>query len=74
VACIDTVVVVFFWFWVSGKCIQQTIDGRLFFKRGFHESHSKEHLHRTQREWKRSASIADQRGVAEEGANDRERQ
>jgi hypothetical protein len=69
VACIDTVVVVLFWFWVSGKCIQRTIDGRLFFKQGFHESHSNEHLHRTQRDWKRSRSVADQRGSAEQGEN-----
>jgi hypothetical protein len=69
VACIDTVVVILFWFWVSGKCIQQTIDGRLFFKQRFHESHSNEHLHQTQRDRKRSHSIADKRGNAEEGQN-----
>lgn len=74
VACVDTVVVIFFWFWVSAKCIQQTIDGRLFFKQGFHESHSKDHLHRTQRDWNGSSSIANQRANVEEGANDTERQ
>ena len=32
-ASICTVLVVIFWLWVSFKCVQHTIDGRLFFEK-----------------------------------------
>ena len=61
IACIDTVVVLIMWLWVSGKCIQQTIDGRLFFEKGFHESSSKKGLDETQKAWKRNVCTAESR-------------
>ena len=51
------------WIWVSGKCIQQTIDGRLFFEKGFHESPSKRVLDDSQKEWKRNVSTAEKKDI-----------
>lgn len=62
VACIDTVVVVIMWIWVSVKCIQQTWDGRLFFEKGIHESHSKKVFDDSQSEW-RNMSAAEQKDI-----------
>ena len=63
IACIVTVVVLIMWSWVSGKCIQQTIDGRLFFEKGFHESSSKKGLDETQKAWNRNVCTAEQKDV-----------
>ena len=63
VACIETVIVVVLWIWVSLECIQQTIDGRLFFEKGFHESPSKRVLDESQKEWKRNMSTAERMDI-----------
>jgi hypothetical protein len=34
VACIFTLIVVILWLWVSIKCVEHTIDGKLFFEQG----------------------------------------
>src|ERR1700724_2543048 len=52
IACIDTLVVVIMWIWVGIKCIQQTIDGRLFFEKGFHGRSSRRVLDLSQRNWR----------------------
>lgn len=68
IACIDTVVVTIMWIWVSIKCIQQTIDGRLFFEKGFHESSSRRVLDTSQRKWRRNSSTAQDQNDCEKAA------
>jgi|SRR5579859_565261 len=65
IACIDTVVVTMMWIWVSIKCIQQTVDGRLFFEKGFHESSSRRVLDSPQRKWRRKSSVTEDQNDGE---------